>query len=399
MKGRVWIGVLLCLIVMLSGCSGRMSTEERVGLYANGSLEQNSADISIEEVEQAEMPTLTVKSELYPEEELVRLFFGEEVNLTGNYYEKDGMVLSIGIDFFLFSMKREMCPYIDSVSTVYQLIYDMDTVLTDQVRFDYDQIKTVFSAEVEEEVRASARKECDAIAQQLGFSLEESMEYKLDVENLSKIQEINNYGINAPGEKPGCTSAEVMQELANRGLIETVETPRGRSIQYLADETVIEEAEREIRSQRNNLWTKEWEAYLFLYKKSYENQIVESVSDENLLWIVYHPELGVLSTYAGRSNLTDIVEKKEHTSLLSGEEAVALANAHFSEKNISDAKIEQVKLCYMAPEANGLIENGSVLLEPCWKVKFQHTIEGKEVTNHILIHAVTGMIADNEVKY
>ncbi len=86
-------------------------------------------------------------------------------------------------------------------------------------------------------------------------------------------------------------------------------------------------------------------------------------------------------------------------TVMSGEEAVAEAKLYFSQYGWTDVTITSAELNYMAPLGSYNYNNKQVRIEPCWDIEYRYMQNGVELTDHILLHAVTGIVATGDIVF
>lgn len=383
-----WLIGCLSIILVISGCSIRMTTEEKIALYGDDSLLQiqEDAGIQIEQLASNQVPQMTTNWIQYSAELMGNTFLGlspeETEQQVNEYYDyllreegitretvedvgvslvlsNNGAEVSFSKDWMTYKKFPNAVQYAQTFYCVDYLYEEEKSGIKTPLQFRYHHLDSAFSdKELSGATKETAKAACDSIAGVLGFFTGEAEIYTMSAESMNQIQ-----------MQTGLPSLDTKTD---------------------EDGTIVGELKP---------WKKEQEAYLLLYKKFANDRIIESVRSENVLFFVYHPEQGVVFAEAINGvNGTTIIEESMQT-VMSGEEAVAEAKLYFSQYGWTDVTITSAELNYMAPLGSYNYNNKQVRIEPCWDIEYRYMQNGVELTDHILLHAVTGIVATGDIVF
>lgn len=384
-----WIIGCLSIMIILSGCSIRMTTEERLSLYGDNSIQimEGEEGIQMEQLVSNQVPQFTVNWEDYSLETVGSLFLGlskeeteqklqeyyeylfQEQNLTKEQAEEIGATINLsrgdayisvtpysGMRFRAFSEAERYGNMFYSACRLYR---PNENIIDSMYTLHYRHLSSAFSTEeLESGSKDRAKAVCNPIAAALGFSEEEMKIYTMDAQSMNRIQEITG--------------------LAS---LDTKIDENGNIIGELKP------------------WTTEQGVYLLLYKKAINGKIVESVTAENILFLVYHPEKGVILAEAQGGKIGSTIINESMQTVISAKEAVAEARICFLQLNQGNVTIRSAKLKYMLPMGNLNYSEKQMIIEPCWDVEYEYMKNGIKLIDHILIHGVTGMEATGEIQF
>ncbi|MGN0396974.1 MAG: hypothetical protein ACI4EL_03030 [Candidatus Fimimorpha sp.] len=379
---KKWIIGCIFVMLVLSGCSLKMTTEEKLALYGGNSVQltQGMEGIQIEQLASNQVPQLTTDLLEYPAELIGKIFLGLSVEETKQkvreYYEyllreqnlTEEMAKEVGAGIALskgdatvtcsqtwmtFKGFTNADRYALTVYTINRLYQPDISGVENPVNFHYRHLSSAFSdQELEGGTKEAAKAACDPIAGALGFFSEETEIYTMDGESMNRIQ-----------------------KLAKVPSLDTETDESGNIVGELKP------------------WRTEQGAYLLLYKKGINGKIIESIASENILLLIYHPNWGLLfAEEINGVNGMNIMDESIQT-VMSGEEAVAQAQLYFEQMDWTGITIVSAKLRYMAPFGNFNFTEKQMQMDPCWDIEYQYVENGIQLTDHILLHAVTGIVA------
>lgn len=369
---------------MLSGCGLRMTPEDKIQLFARENKVMIAEDVKIEQLESLQFSQMTVNAPPYSEALIGELFMGlseSEVNRKITEYQKntaaefgiseeevkewnalliDGDASAGRADGgFNYVSSQDAKLYQNAVYMIHWLFLPNANGVSVSSAYHYEALSSVFTKEqLDWCTKEQARQEADPIAMALGYSLEQSEIYTLDVDTLNQISEVT--GLPIPG---------------------SVREKNG---------TVI---------SAPSTWTKEQEAYLILYKQTVEGRVLESVAAENILFLYYHPQDKIIFAETDRPALGTKMKEQTTKTVMTGEEALQTAQIYFSGQEDGKCTITEVTFGYMCPDANLNLTENTMILQPCWKITYRYTSSGKEIQDHILLNAETGEMARNNIMY
>lgn len=379
---KKWIIGCIFIMLIFSGCSIRMTMEEKLALYGGNSVHliQESGEIEIEQLASNQVPQITTDWIEYSAELIGKTFLGLSVEETDQkvreYYEfllreqnlteemaKEvgaGIVLSKGDatvvcsqTWMTFKGFTNADRYAQTVYTINRLYQPDITGVENPVNFRYRHLSSAFSdQELEGGTKEAAKAACDPIAGALGFFTEETEIYTMDAESMNYIQKLSKVpSLDTETDESGNIVGELKPWRAEQGV------------------------------------------YLLLYKKSINGKVIESIASENILFLIYHPSQGLLfAEEINGVNGTNIIAESMQT-VMSGEEAVAQAKLYFSQMDWTGMIITSAKLRYMFSMGNINLTEKRIQIEPCWDIEYRYVENGIQFTDHVLLHAVSGMVA------
>ncbi len=375
-KMKRWTILCLTLILILSGCSLRMTTQEKLDLYGDGNIQiAGDGSVQIEQITSNQVSQIITERAEYSVQELGALFLDmspEECDrAVEEYYaqytseaereyaeqleiaiplEKGEAILNFSNRWMTFYEFPDASCYANTLYSTQRLLQPDVTGIITPMDFRYRSLDMAFSRqELDGCTKEEAKADCDRIAQAVGFILEESECYTMDVESMNRIQQITGFpSLDTETDEAGNIVGELKP------------------------------------------WKTEQGCYLFLYKKGIQGKVIESVASENVLFLIYHPEKKlVFAEWIQGVNEQEVLSEKTVT-VISGEEAVAQAQLYFSQQNQSDIVINSARLTYASPMLNYNALANQITMDPCWDISYQYVENGINVNDHVLIHAVTG---------
>lgn len=378
---------LFCVIgiavISISGCGFYMSTEERISLFSQGKGAEIADDIQIEKLESLQFPQIKISTPPYSEKLFGKVLLGlseEEVEQQEKDYREDlveqgipeaetswvdirftngdayAMRTSGGLFYQAFSDARL---YRWAILSAESILFPNARGVTANSLYHYDVLDSIFTKEqLDGCTEEQARQDADPVAEMLGYSLEESKIYAVDTDSLNEIHKITGMPLpSAEKDENGAVIKDVSE------------------------------------------WTKEQEIYLILYKKVFQDKIIESVAAENVLFLYYHPEKKIIFAETEQPELSMEIKEERQKTVISGEEAVQMAQIYFGEQDTIPCTITEAAFRYMSPNANKNLTEKTVILDPCWKIEYYYTSSGKMIRDHILLNAETGELVGNNITY
>lgn len=371
---------ILCFMFMflLSGCSLRMTTQEKLDLYGDGNIQiAGDGSVQIEQLTSNQVSQITTEWAEYSVQELGNLFlnmspeecdraveeyyaqytseaereYAEQIGVTIPLEKGDARLNFSNHWMTFYGFSNADC-YAETLYSIKRLLQPNVKGIVTPMDFPYRSLDVAFSRqELDGCTKEEAKVDCDRIAQAVGFILEESECYTMDAESMNRIQQITGFpSLDTETDESGNIVGELKP------------------------------------------WKTEQGCYLFLYKKGIQGKVIESAASENILFLIYHPEKKlVFAEWIQGVNEQEVLSEQTVT-VISGEEAVAQAQLYFSQQAQSDIVINSARLTYAAPMGNYSVSTNQITMDPCWDISYQYVENGIHVNDHILIHAVTGLV-------
>ena len=380
MKSKV-ITILIGLMCCLCGCSMTMTPEERVALLYGGQNQEESIELEgvIHEPENNQATRLVVQMEAYDMEILGNVL----LNLTPDqvqekkysdttlytYYDErmvnpmDSCGIRSNLSRLIFNSIPDVDCYTNAIGLAGRSFGDEFSF--DEVSYNssYSDIilKTVFRNEELNGVSISQTQTiCEDILKKIGFEVSDIDGYVMDADSLNKIQmdQWNRYQFAIPS--PGYARDE-----------------KGKLIGELPQ------------------WDKDDEAFLILCTVSYNGIPIEGIDAQSRIEMYYSEEKGVFFLESVIPHLTNIIQE-ESIPMLSGHEIVTMAIPILSNIGIDAQQITDVSVVYYYSAFNVDTQNNCMTLQPSWKVTYCKEINGKKLSDYILLDGTTGSLLTNE---
>lgn len=362
MKKTMLTGLSLC-ILLLSGCALQMSADERVNQIYGTQESVESQNIIIHEPEAGQCSNLTIEYDIYTLETQGYAFYGMSPDEVQAKKASDGSGLYTQ---YIFTALERTCgistssdetqihfnriEYANRFANVFDNLQMISKNYANYKNLiDNSDVKMYFpNEELDDFSLDEATSLCNATMEKLGIPVGYYTSYAMDAASINNLQKAFAEEFNIEMAPPGVNT-------------------------YAAGEL------GELRP-----WTQNF--YLFLYRQAYNKIPVE----ECLLYVFCDKENGVFRVTTMYPQLSDRVISEEPLTIINGEEAVKMAVPVLLEKGIHSEQIDELSVVYHTSAKSRNTEAATIALVPAWKVTYHQTINGVEVSDSILLDAVTG---------